>query len=190
MKKLYLIATLVIVALLTISCSQNKKNADTTKASDPPASQVQPANQAGSAAPAFTLTDDQNHEVKLSDFSGKVIILDFWATWCPPCRAEIPDFIALQKQYGAKGLQVIGVSVDQKGWEVVTPFMQSQGINYPILMSNDGVYTAYQNLLPEEQRGGIPFTFIIDGKGIIKDKVVGARPREYFESSVKPLLGL
>lgn len=141
-------------------------------------------------APAFTLKDAQGTEFALSDYSGKVIILDFWATWCPPCRMEIPHFIELQNEYGKKGLQVIGVSVDRGGWVVVTPFIDENGINYPIIMSDQQAYQEYQELLPKSERGGVPFTFIIDKEGIVRDKFVGYREKAVFEAAIKPLLGL
>src|SRR6516165_7654652 len=88
------------------------------------------------AAPDWQLSDVDGKPVKLSDFKGKVIILDFWATWCPPCRAEIPGFVAIQKKYADKGLTVVGVSVDQQGASVVKPFMQQLKMNYPVVLAN------------------------------------------------------
>ncbi len=146
-------------------------------------------NTSSAKAPGFTLKDQDGNDVSLSDFEGKVIILDFWATWCPPCRAEIPGFIELQNEYGSKGLQVIGVSVDQKGWDVVTPFIAEQKINYPIVLLTDhDVYNTYQELLPPNDRGGIPFTFVLDKAGNIVAQHVGYIEKAKFESEIKPLL--
>lgn len=137
---------------------------------------------AGSTAPDFTLTDSSGRNVHLSDFSGKVLIVDFWATWCPSCRQEIPGFIDLQKRYASKGLQVVGVSVDEKGWQVVTPFMQVQGVNYPILLGNDDVVRAYGNF------DAIPVTFLIDKHGKIVKEFSGLYPPEEFEKAVTSVL--
>ena len=90
-------------------------------------------------APAFNLQDLSGNPVKLSDYTGKVVILDFWATWCPPCRAEIPNFVELQKEYGKQGLVVIGVSLDEGGVAGVADFAKSQNVNYPIVMGNQDV---------------------------------------------------
>ena len=169
MKKIYTLTLTLLIGFTLIACASDKSSQE-------------------SKAPAFTLKDQQGNEIKLADFSGKVIILDFWATWCSPCRKEIPHFIELQNEYGSEGLQVIGISVDQKGWGVVKPFMKEQGINYPILMTDQTVYKAYQELLPPAQRGGVPFTFIIDRQGIVRDQFVGYRNKSFFKRAVKPLL--
>lgn len=175
----YLLTPLVVLTL--IACAQEKKSDNQgTKGESPVSESVK--------APAFMLKDGQGNDVKLAVFNGKVIILDFWATWCPPCRMEIPHFIELQKEYGEKGLQVIGISVDQEGWKVVTPFIEEQGINYPILLTDQKTYLDYQKLLPPGLQGSIPFTFILDRQGNVSDQVVGYREKNYFESKIKSLL--
>ncbi len=133
-------------------------------------------------APAWELKDVEGKVVKLSDFKGRVVILDFWATWCPPCRAEIPGFVALQKQYGEKGLTIIGVSLDEKGPKVVKPFMKKYSINYPIVMGDTKTQNAYGGI------EGIPTTFVIDGDGMIVSKHVGFAEKSVFEKELKPLL--
>lgn len=131
----------------------------------------------------FNLPGVDGKAVKLSQFKGKVVILDFWATWCPPCRGEIPDFISLQKQYGPKGLQVVGVALDQEGADAVKPFVKEHGINYPIGLDPEST-------VPPSYGGvrGIPTTFVIDKQGHIVKKYVGARSRAAFEADIKPLL--
>src|SRR5277367_6077030 len=93
----------------------------------------------GSLAPAWKLQDLDGKTVSSDNFKGKVVILDFWATWCPPCRAEIPGLIDLQKAYGKQGLMVVGVSVDQGGTDVIKPFVEKFGMNYPVLVTDDKV---------------------------------------------------
>ncbi|HVY71604.1 MAG TPA: redoxin domain-containing protein [Verrucomicrobiae bacterium] len=145
----------------------------------------QPATAAASgsrkAAPAWELKDVDGKKVKSSDFKGKVVILDFWATWCGPCRAEIPSFIELHKQYEKDGLVVIGVSLDD-GSKPVKKFIASEKINYPIVMGNDSVTGDF---------GGvevIPTTFVIDRDGKIVSKHVGVTQKAEFEAEIKPLL--
>ena len=139
-------------------------------------------------SPIPGVTDDVQQS--LAAFRGKVVILDFWATWCGPCRMEIPGFIALQNKYRDKGLEVVGVSIDPiaprgnpGGAPAVAPFMQSNGINYTILMVNS----------PNALRGydvsqGIPTTYVLDRNGQIVRTYVGVRPQSVFESDINSLL--
>ena len=111
------------------------------------------------AAPEFSLKNLSGQTVRLADYRGKIVVLDFWATWCPPCRKEIPDFVQLQKDYGEKGVQILGISVDRGGTKLLTPFAEKYKINYPILLSDGKVDQAYGGIT------GIPTTFIIDQIG-------------------------
>jgi thiol-disulfide isomerase/thioredoxin len=132
-------------------------------------------------APAWELKDLDGQLVKSSDFLGKVVILDFWATWCAPCKAEIPGFIALQKQYGDQGLVVIGVSLDDQGPAVVKRFMADLQMNYRVVLGDVVLMQAF---------GGtaIPTTVIINRAGKIVARHVGFTPRETFEKEIQPLL--
>jgi thiol-disulfide isomerase/thioredoxin len=134
------------------------------------------------AAPAWDLKDVKGDSVKLSDFKGKVVILDFWATWCPPCRAEIPHFIGLQEKYGKQGLVVVGVSVDEGGPDVVSSFVKANKINYPIVLGNLDVAQLY------DATEGIPTTFVIDRTGNIVAKHLGFTDLEVFEKEIKSVL--
>lgn len=139
-----------------------------------------PPGEVTGAAPAFTLTDLSGKSVSLADFRGKVVVLDFWATWCPPCKMEIPDFIGLQKQYGSHGVQIVGVALDEP--EKVAAFAKEHGMNYPVLLGTDAITARYGGI------EGIPTTFIIDKSGKIVNKFEGYRPRQVFESEIKKLL--
>jgi thiol-disulfide isomerase/thioredoxin len=132
-------------------------------------------------APAWELKDLDGQLVKSSDFLGKVVILDFWATWCAPCKAEIPGFIVLQKQYGDQGLVVIGVSLDDQGPAVVKRFMADLQMNYRVVLGDVVLMQAF---------GGtaIPTTVIINRAGKIVARHVGFTPRETFEKEIQPLL--
>jgi peroxiredoxin len=133
-------------------------------------------------APDFELKDTQGKTHKLSDYRGKVVLLNFWATWCKPCKVELPDVIGLQDDYGVNGLQVLGISVDDNGAEVLPPFIVKWKINYPILLGTREVGESYGGI------AGIPTTFLIDKKGKIVTNFVGARTRQDFESQIKKLL--
>jgi len=146
-----------------------------------PASTEQPVPSAsGSAAPLFTLAEVNGGNVSLSDFKGKVVILDFWATWCPPCKREIPDFITLQSEYGSRGLQVVGIALDQP--DKVRLFAQQNGMNYPVLLGTDQIASEYGGI------EGIPTTFVLDKNGNIVNRFEGYRPKEDFEAEINKLL--
>jgi peroxiredoxin len=134
------------------------------------------------AAPEWQLNDPDGQPVKLSDFKGKVVILDFWATWCPPCRAEIPGFVALQKQYAAQGLTVVGVSLDTAGASVVKSFMKNLGMNYPVVIGDEKIAADYGGV------SAIPTTFVIDRNGNIVTSHQGYASQLVFESEIRPLL--
>jgi len=135
-----------------------------------------------SPAPGFELRDLQGKTVRLSDFKGKVVLLNFWATWCPPCRAEIPDLISLQKQYGAQGLVVLGVAMDEKGDKVVNPFAKRMKINYPVVIGDQKTAAAYGGVMV------VPTSFVIDRNGKVVGEQEGAADRATFEKAIKPLL--
>jgi peroxiredoxin len=134
------------------------------------------------SAPDFVLRDLNGKSVKLSDFRGKVVIVDFWATWCPPCRMEIPHFVALQKQYKSQGLEIIGVSLDQGGVQVVKPFAEQNQINYTMLVDGMSVASMYGGIQ------SIPTTFVLDKNGRIVQKLVGYNDRSVFDALAKTLL--
>ncbi|MFA6078222.1 MAG: TlpA disulfide reductase family protein [Candidatus Omnitrophota bacterium] len=134
----------------------------------------------GQAAPEFSLNDPDGKTVSLSEFQGKVIILDFFASWCPPCREEIPDFIALQSQYGSQGFTMIGVSLVTA--QETKDFAAKTGINYPLVIDDGKVSNAYGPIR------SIPTTFVIDKNMNIVKMYIGYRPKEEFENQIKELL--
>jgi len=119
------------------------------------------------AAPEFTLIALDGTEVSLRDFEGKVLFLNFWATWCSPCRQEIPGFLEIYDKYKDEGLEILGVSLDRQGPDVVKPFAEKMKITYPLAMANNEIMQAYQ---PGQY---IPATIIIDREGNIHNKHVG-----------------
>ncbi|OGI49645.1 MAG: hypothetical protein A3E57_03545 [Candidatus Muproteobacteria bacterium RIFCSPHIGHO2_12_FULL_60_33] len=133
----------------------------------------------------FTLPEVDGKKHSLEEWRGQVIVLNFWATWCPPCREEIPLLIALQKKRGADGLQVVSVAIDNK--TAVMLYRQSVGINYPILMGGDDaldLVARYGNRM-----GSLPFTVVIDRSGVIAVRKLGAFTLSELESLVEPLIG-
>ena len=133
-------------------------------------------------APDFTLTSVSGEDVSLSDFKGKVVVIDFWATWCPPCRKGIPDLISLQKEYKDK-VAVIGISLDRENTKAGVPdFVNKMGINYPVVYFNDKVIIDFGGV------SAIPTTFIIDQKGNIVKKIIGLYPKSEYEQKIKELI--
>ena len=140
------------------------------------------SNMGDNAAPDFTLYTLDGKEVKLSDYLGKVVILDFWATWCAPCRKGIPDLISIQNEYKDE-LVVIGISLDQHSTQdELVPFINSYGINYPVVLGNVEVSAAYGDIQ------AIPTSFIIDQEGNIINKHIGLVPKSTLAEEINSLL--
>ena len=135
-----------------------------------------------SMAPEFTLLNLAGNTVNLSDYSGKVVLINFFATYCPPCRMEIPDFIKLQKEFGPEGFVVIGISVDNDGERVLPPFVEKLGINYPILLATSKVLQDYGNIY------ALPVTFILDKNHKIVQKITGMVNEEELRPIIEDLL--
>jgi len=133
-------------------------------------------------APDFTLQSLDGKTVHLSDFRGKAILLNFWATWCEPCKVEMPWIVDLQKKYASQGLQVVGVAMDDASPDEITKFTEQMGVNYPVVIGKDEVADSY---------GGLPFlptTFYIGRDGKIVDKVLGIKGRGEIEDDIKKAL--
>lgn len=115
----------------------------------------------GNMAPDFTLLNAQGTRIHLSDYRGQIVLLNFWATWCVPCKAEIPWFIDFQEQRRTHGFTVLGVSMDEDGWKVVTPYMAEQKMNYPVVLGDEKVNQLYGGIV------SLPTSLLIDRKGRI-----------------------
>jgi len=135
----------------------------------------------GNLAPDFTLTDLNGKKLSLSDYKGKVVLLDFWATWCSPCREEIPHFVEMQNKYGSQGLQVLGISMDDDV-KPVQKFYQQYNLNYPVALGDDKLADRFGGVL------GLPVNFVIDRQGRIYAKHLGATESSVFDEDVSKLL--
>lgn len=174
-----------ILALIIAALSLMKPQAVTKKSGPEKAISQQEAVVKKSGfkiAPEFALKDIFGAERKLSDFRNKVVIIDFWATWCPPCKAEIPHFIDLYSQYKDQGLEIIGISLDFGGEKILPAFVSKNNINYTILLGGEEVSDLYGGI------AAIPTTFIVDKDGYIRKKYIGYNEKAVFENDIKELL--
>jgi thiol-disulfide isomerase/thioredoxin len=133
-------------------------------------------------APNFVLKNAAGQPVELAKLRGKAVVVNFWATWCGPCRAEIPGMLDVYQKYRGKGLEIVGISVDRDGWQVINPMVKRLNITYPVVLGNGQVIEAYGGI------DAIPTTFFVDRKGRILRRQVGAMSKEDFEKEVKSLL--
>jgi thiol-disulfide isomerase/thioredoxin len=137
---------------------------------------------AGKPAPDFTLQSLEGKNIQLSGYKGQAVLLNFWATWCGPCKIEMPWFIELQKEYGPQGLQIVGVAMDDASQEDIAKFVKEMGVNYPILIGKEDVGNQY---------GGVnvlPTTFFIDRDGKIVAREFGLQSRSLFVDNIKKSL--
>jgi len=133
-------------------------------------------------APKLELRGVEGRALRLSDYKGKVVLLNFWATWCAPCRAEMPDLVKWQREYKSKGLQVIGVTYPPEELAEVREFIESVRVNYPIALGDGQTKAMF------DEGETLPVTVIIDKKGMIREVIRGIIFPEEFEQKVKPLL--
>jgi peroxiredoxin len=132
-------------------------------------------------APQFTKSDSKGAAIRLTDFKGKVVLLNFWATWCHGCQTEIPWFIDFQNQFKSEGLAAIGVSMDDDGWKSVTPFITQKKVNYAIVIGDEALGKLYE-------LGAMPRTVLIDREGRIAASFSGVVDRAKCEADIRALL--
>lgn len=180
-KSMWITLVVVVVAVVVIGYQFLPSNSQAVDKKTSPATKVNSESEVP-MAPDFSLQDLEGNTVKLSDYRGKVVFVNFWATWCPPCRAEIPAFVELVEKYKDDFI-VLGVTLDQpKDIPKVPPFAESYNINYPILLADSKIVGAYGGIR------NIPTTFVVDKEGYAVTRIVGSRPKEEFESIIKNAL--
>ena len=142
-------------------------------------------------APDFALKDATGKPLKLSDLRGKVVLLDFWATWCMPCKLEMPWFIEMRQKYQSRGFEVVGVSMDEKGWEAVKPFIADMHVNYPVVIGNDALADQFSKLDASLTPGldMLPTTFVLDQEGRVAAVHQGITGKQEFIDAAEALLG-
>ena len=133
-------------------------------------------------APQFVLRDVNGRTVRLSDYRGKVVLINFWATWCPPCRAEMPDLVRLQREHAKQGLQIIGITYPPEKKNRVLRFARSVKVNYPIILGTRQIKARFSS---EET---LPLTVVINRDGKVSDIISGILLRQEFDEKIKPLL--
>jgi thiol-disulfide isomerase/thioredoxin len=133
-------------------------------------------------APKLEIKDVEGRALRLSDYKGKVVLLNFWATWCAPCRAEMPDLVKWQREYKGKGLQVIGVTYPPEELAEAREFIKSIKVNYPVALGDEQTKAMF------DEGETLPVTVVIDKKGMIREVIQGIIFPEEFERKVKPLL--
>ena len=136
----------------------------------------------GVKAPQFKLRDLNGRTVRLSDYKGKVVLINFWATWCPPCRAEMPDLVRLQHDYAKQGLQIIGITYPPERKDRVRRFARSLKVNYPIVLGTREIKARFSS---EET---LPLTVVINRDGTVSEIISGILLHEEFDEKIKPLL--
>jgi thiol-disulfide isomerase/thioredoxin len=138
--------------------------------------------QVGTAAPQLTLKDIQGRTLRVSDYKGQVVLLNFWATWCAPCRTEMPDLVRWQREYRNRGLRVIGITYPPQALAQVRKFTRSIRVNYPIVLGRTETRAQF------DKGEVLPITVVIDRQGTIREIIEGIMFPEEFEQKVKPLL--
>ncbi|MGB5106752.1 MAG: redoxin domain-containing protein [Candidatus Zixiibacteriota bacterium] len=166
MKRLFPAISVVVLALMLAACSSSDK----------------PAVSRQGKAPGFALEGMDGKTVDFKQYQGKLVLVDFWATWCPPCRRSIPDLAELHKKYSNRGFEVVGVSLDQTGRESVASFARENAIPYTILMGTQDVATRW------DIGSGIPVAILVSRDGSVVEKVVGYKDTHFWEQKIAQYL--
>jgi cytochrome c biogenesis protein CcmG/thiol:disulfide interchange protein DsbE len=166
-------ALAVSVTLLAASCSRSDRQVR--------AESLKPEGQR-KIAPDFSLKDSGGKTVKLSDYRGKVVLLNFWATWCGPCKMEIPWFIEFEQKHKDQGFSILGVAMDDGGWDDVKPYIERRKVNYRVLMGNDSVSEMYGGI------DSLPTTFLLDREGRIASVHIGLVSQSDYQNEINALL--
>ena len=149
----------------------------------PPKQAVVPAGEIGSSLPDFAVEDLQGHKVSSPDLHGKVVLVDFWATWCQPCKKEMPGYQKLLDRYGSRGLAVVGFKFDtMMDAEDPLQFAKKIGVRYPLAVATDELKQKFGGI------EGLPTTMLYDRRGVLRKKVIGFEYTDAFEAALKPLL--
>jgi cytochrome c biogenesis protein CcmG/thiol:disulfide interchange protein DsbE len=135
------------------------------------------------SAPDFALTDATGSSVRLSSYKGKVVLLNFWATWCGPCKIEIPWFVDFEKTYNGRGFAVLGVSLDDDGWAAVRPYIEQKKVNYRVVVDDGATAKKFGGV------EALPTTLLIDRDGKIAAEHVGLTSKSTYEDQIEQLLG-
>ena len=173
MAKFFLAALTASALILTAGCGSSTSDTAVVQAAEGEAPQP---------APDFTLEAADGKQVKLSDYKGQVVLLNFWATWCGPCKIEMPWFIEFQRKYKDQGFTVLAVSLDEEGWEAVRPYAESLKPNFPILLGNDEIAERFDGVV------ALPTTLIINKEGQIVGRHTGLVNKSEYESEIESLL--
>ncbi|NGP88935.1 TlpA family protein disulfide reductase [Aliifodinibius halophilus] len=178
-----LTAGVLLTACNTDSEEKKSEPKEPLEQLDPYSATMYPA-QAEAKAKDFTVTLVNGESFQLSKHRGKVVMLNIWATWCPPCEEETPDFVDLYNKYKDDGLLVLGVSIDEQGESVVKPFMEKYDVNYPMVIDDGTIMDKYGPTM------GVPTTYVIGPEGNLQYFAVGALTKKELEPRLQKLLGL
>lgn len=173
--KSWAIRGLLSLAVLTITFTACNSQSGSVRAAVKPDKDRKPA-------PDFAAKDATGKAMKLSDYRGKVVLLNFWATWCGPCKIEIPWFMDFEQQYKDRGFAVLGVSMDDDGWNAVKPYIAERKINYRVLLGDDAMSNLYGGV------ESLPTTFLIDRDGRVAAVHIGLVGRDTYKNDILHLL--